>query len=102
MTTSEGYQSRQPNRPGRYTYIAGATTTLVQSGKGILKRICVNTPVASQTIKLYDGLTAVNLFATLTHAATAPAPYTQHFEAQFNTGLTVVTSGADDVTVVWE
>lgn len=85
------------------TYIATGTTTLVQTGNGVLHTITVNTIVASATIKLYDGISAVNPFAFITLPATITGdnPVTLVYDVPFTSGLTIVTSGATDVTVTW-
>ena len=82
------------------TNILSATTTLVKTGAGQLHKIVVGTH-ATGTIKLYDGLTAVNIFANIASTDSA-APISLAFDCQFSTGLTVVTSSSVDITVVYE
>lgn len=79
------------------------TTTTIKNGSGILHKIIVNTQVASATIKLYNGTTAVNIFATITlpSTITGDQPFTLHYDLWFSTGLTIVTSGATDITIVY-
>lgn len=84
--------------------IAGAATYTVASGKGYLHGITVNKAVASGVITVYDNTTnSGTKIATITHPATLL--HTQisldYFKARFGTGLTVVTSAADDITVVY-
>ncbi len=83
-----------------YKNITTGTTTLVASGSGELNRIILNT-AANGTIKLYDGLTAVNIFASIS-VSSSDLPTVWDFNLQFNTGLTIVTSAATDITVVYE
>ncbi len=83
-----------------YKNITTATTTLCASGAGELKRIVLNT-AANGTVKLYDGLTAVNIFASIT-VSSSDIPTVWEFGTQFNTGLTIVTSAATDITVIYE
>lgn len=83
-----------------YKNITTATTTLCAIGAGELKRITLNT-AANGTVKLYDGVTAVNIFASIT-VSSSDIPTVWEFDLQFNTGLTIVTSAATDITVVFE
>lgn len=87
----------------KYAYIAGATTTQVKTGPGELIAIVLNKPVASSTIGLIDNTagTTVNI-GTITNT-TEVKPYTvQYSGIHFSTGLRIVTSGADDITVVYK
>ncbi len=83
-----------------YKNITSATTTLCAVGAGALKRIILNT-AANGTVKLYDGITAVNIFASIT-VSSSDIPTVWEFGTQFNTGLTIVTSASTDITVVYE
>ncbi len=83
-----------------YKYITTATTTLTKIGTGQLHRIALNT-AANGTIKLYDGLTAVNEFASIAVSST-DTPVTWEFDVQFNVGLTIVTSAAFNITAIFE
>lgn len=87
---------------------AAATNTLVNRPAKLYK-IIVNKPVASSTITIYDSLTASGTkVGTITH----PASLSQQYEVfdygtdgegglELETGLTIVTSGADDITVIY-
>ncbi len=75
-----------------------ATTTIVKSGAGLLHTVCVNTCVASATVKLYDALSASGTPRTITCGATAQAMPCQVYDTTFSVGLTAVTSGATDVS----
>jgi hypothetical protein len=83
-------------------YIAGAATTQVKTGRGRLRRIVLNKPVASSTIGLIDGTagTTVNI-GTITNT-TDVKPYYLEYNIEFHAGLRIVTSGADDITVVYD
>lgn len=90
--------------PWAKTNITTGTTTLVKTGAGVLHAILLGTPVASATIKLYDGLTAVNIFSTMTLGSviTGDQPvFLGPLDIAFSTGLTIVTSGATDLTAIW-
>lgn len=80
--------------------IAGATTSTVKTGAGIFRRVVVNKGVAAATITVYDNTSAASpIIATITLDATTPREL--NFDAAFSTGLTVVTSGATDITVIF-
>lgn len=84
-----------------FSEITSATTTLINSGAGILHSVNVNTCVAAATIKIYNALTATGTPITITCGATAAALPTLVYDDYFGTGITVVTSGATDVTVTY-
>jgi len=87
------------DRTFNYTNISTATTTLVKSGTGILHTITVNTTAAA-TITIYDSLTASgNKIATIAASPAIGSDF--QYDVAFNTGLTVVTAGASDITVAW-
>jgi hypothetical protein len=85
-----------------YDNITTATTTIVKSGSGSFHALTINAYVASATITIYD-----NTVATGTKIATIPLPATVTgdlpttitYDVAFSTGLTIVTSGATDITV---
>jgi len=91
------------DRVGQYKNIAGAATTVIRTGAGILERIVINKSVASSVITVYDNTAASgNKIATITEPATPAADNnTLEYGCAFTTGLTVVTDSADDITVVW-
>lgn len=78
-----------------------ATFAAIKSGPGILHTICVNTPAATETITIYDSLTATGTkIATLTSFASAPGCFL--YDANFTVGLTIVTAtAAGDITISW-
>jgi hypothetical protein len=79
-----------------------ATFAALKSGPGVLHTICVNTPAATETITVYDSLTATGTkIATLTEFASTNPCLT--YDANFTTGLTIVTAtAAGDITVTWQ
>lgn len=89
---------------GQSKNIAGAATTVVKTGPGALIVLLINKAVASGVITIYDGVDATGTkIATITNPATLLAsqcvmPYFVHFL----TGLTIVTSAADDITVSYQ
>ena len=84
--------------------IAGAATTVVKASPGVLVAINVNKAVASGVITVYDNASA----ASGTKVATITNPGTLlHSQIVFplgcrmSNGIVVVTSQADDLTVVY-
>jgi hypothetical protein len=89
------------NEAGKVAYITTATTTQVKGGRGVLKRIIVNTPVSTGTIGLIDGTagTTVNIGQIVSTADLKP--YFIDFDIQFSSGLRIVTTQTQDITVVY-
>ncbi len=82
---------------GKHRNITTATTTVVKTGQGVLVSIVPNATTTG-TITLYDNTAASGtLIATIAAGKTTAIPYL----TQFVTGLTVVTSAADNITVVY-
>ena len=83
--------------------IAGAATTVVKNGIGVLKRIIVNKAVASGVINIYDNTAGSGTkIGTITNPAVLlHSQISLEFDCKFSTGLTIVTSAADDITVVY-
>lgn len=88
----------------RYTFtnITSAATTVVKASAGFLHALTINTLVAAATITLYDNTSgaapAIGLI-TLPAAGAGDMPCTLPYNVSFATGLTIVTSGATDITV---
>ena len=90
------------DRASQYKYIAGAATTQVKIGRGRLRRITLNKPVASSTITLIDGTSGTTANMGIITNTTDVKPYELQYNTIFMNGLRIVTSGADDITVVYE
>lgn len=82
-----------------FNNITTNTTTTVKSGAGTLHRIVVNNPGTTATLTLYDSLTASG--TKIGTIAVGSAPGTIAYEAFFSTGLTIVSTGAPDITAVY-
>lgn len=83
-------------------HIGGATTTLVKNGKGVLGSIVVNRATTNQTVTVYDGITAQgSVVGIVTHGASPLSGNTIPLGCKMEHGITVVTSGADDLTVLY-
>jgi hypothetical protein len=79
-----------------YTNITTATTTTARSGPGILHAYCVNT--VGTTLVLWDSLTASGAkIASIT--TTALGCFVM--DVNFRIGLTAVTVGTGDITLLW-
>lgn len=85
--------------PLNYTNISSATTTVVKSGRGNVARIVINTSAAG-AITVYDNTSAAG--TKIATFASSVAAGTYEFGCKFNTGLTIVTAAASDLTVIWE
>lgn len=84
-----------------YKNITTGATTVVKTGGGILHTLTVNKGVATGTISIYDALSATNPIGIITFGAAllGDPPITATYDVDFVTGLTIVTSGATDITV---
>ena len=85
--------------------IAGAATTVVKSGAGTLIRIINNKPIATGVITIYDNTAASGTkIGTITNPAALlqEGPLQADYNVRFGTGLTIVTSAADDITVIYK
>lgn len=79
--------------------ITTATTTVVLRGRGILKRIVFNSPT-NNLVVIYDNIVAFGKkIATIDPSATTD-PFYIDYDVEFFTGLTVVTEGTPDLTVI--
>jgi hypothetical protein len=82
--------------------ISTATTTVVKTGVGMLHSIVVNKHVATGVITIYDNTAASGTkLATITTGAAllSDPPLDAIYDISFTTGLTIVTSQAEDITV---
>jgi hypothetical protein len=84
--------------PYKYNHIAGAATTTVKTGVGILHTISLNTP-ATGTISIFDNTAGSGTTIAIINATTSVVPTTLDYDVGFNTGLTIVSSASQDITV---
>lgn len=84
----------------QYLNITGQATTLVRTGNGLLHTVCFNKPTATETIAIYDGVSAAGtLIGTITVPA-SPQPGCLTYDVAYGAGLTFVTATASsDITV---
>jgi hypothetical protein len=88
-----------------YLNIVGAATTVVKGYPGKLVRIVNNKKVANGVITIYDNASAASgtKIGTITNPATLlESAQGYEYGCNFNNGLTIVTSAADDLTVVFK
>jgi len=84
------------------------TTTVVDTGAGILRRVVIPTPVANATVKVYDHGSAASgtvLLDTVTMPGTllSSGPVTVELGVDYALGIVVVTGGATmPITVVYD
>lgn len=89
----------------QFTNIAGAATTVVRAAEAVFKRIICNKAVLSGVITIYDHASAASgtKLATITHPGTLlQNQYVLEYDAHMANGIVVVTSAADDITIVWD
>ncbi len=86
------------------TNMTTATTTTIKSGAGLLHAIIVNKAIAAATISLFDNTagsgTSLGVI-TFGAALLTDPPLNAIYDVSFSTGLTVTTSGATNITLVW-
>lgn len=87
-----------------FVNITTATTTVVKKGFGRLKSVIVNKPVANAVITIYNNTEASGAkIGTITLPATLLQDVENlNYDCEFSTGLTIVTSAATDITVVYQ
>jgi len=85
-----------------YRNLTTAATSVLKSSQGVLHSVCVNNPSGSDTVTIYDN-TAASGTKIATLALTTSSPTGCYvYDATFNTGLTVVKSGTNDITVNYQ
>lgn len=83
-----------------YRYISTATTTVVKSGAGFLHSIILSGGVNTGTITIYDNTSASGtIIGVIDNDGDNE---TVIYDCKFTTGLTVVTSTAKKLTVVYK
>lgn len=106
-TSAQAVSYFPPLDPPSYlnAHITTATTTLVKTGPGTLRSICVNTVATPGTITIDDALTATTpTYGVITSPTTVTGvdPFCQTYNISFFTGLTIVTTGTQDITVNYQ
>ena len=83
---------------GKYNYISSGTTTVVKSSPGAVLSIVLGNSTAG-TVTVYDNTAASGNIVAKFNASTSPFSFS--VGAICNTGITVVTTASDQVTVVY-
>lgn len=83
--------------------ITAAATTVVKAGPGQLFAINLQNMAAASTMTVFDNTAGSGtVIATFTQGAAAQvSPVTLFYDLKFNIGLTVVTTGTNDLTVTF-
>ena len=106
LRTSSICRFGQLSTESTYKFISSPTTTICKYSPGRLHRIVLNDPDgAAQNITIYDSTGgATNTIAALKvpNIDNAVASVTVEFDCPFHTGLTIVTSASNGVTVIYE
>lgn len=89
---------------GSFSHISTATTTTVKSGAGILKSVCYNTKNANgDTMTMYDNTAGSGtVIGVFTSSGQSNVGACASYNLKFATGLTMVTTGTSDYTVVYQ
>ena len=89
--------------------ITAAATTTVKATAGILRRVIVGTGVTSATVKLFNiagascsGTPGSGAAGVITLPSTLTNPFSLEFNQVFGAGICVVTSGATNITVIFD
>lgn len=83
-----------------FSNISTSTTTTVKSGSGSLRGVTVNTKGAvASTVTIYDNTAGSGTKIGIIDSLNLSGQFL--FDVAFATGLTVVTTGAPDITVVY-
>ena len=88
----------------KFTNVAGAATTVISGAPATLVAIVCNKAVLSGVITIYDNATTNSgtKVGTITHPATLlQNQYVLPYGADMANGIVVVTSAADDITVIY-
>lgn len=93
----QGYLLQQPTS----AHISSATTSVLKYAGGYLHRITLNNPT-NNAITIYDNTAASGTVIGIINPGASSTPVTLDYGLPFSTGLTIVTAGTPDLTVVYE
>lgn len=87
----------------RFKNTTTATTTVVKTGAGTLRSIVVGNPSAGGTISIFDNTAGSGTsIGIINIPGTTNSPFRLDYGLEFTTGLTIVTSAAVNVTVIFD
>lgn len=85
-----------------YKHIATNTTTLCKRGGGVLHSVIMNNPT-NNAVTIYDDIAAtVGTEIAIIDPDAGATPFTLDYHVPFNNGLTIVTAGTPDLTIIYE
>jgi hypothetical protein len=91
------------------TNITTAATTAVKGSAGVLRRLLIGTGVASATVKLFNvasgscsGTPGSGAAGVITLPSALSNPFSLELNQTFSAGICVVTSGATNLTVIFD
>ena len=87
----------------QYFHGTTAATTILKYGAGNLHRICIGDMVSGTSISVIDNVTGASpIISVITPGAKAVQPFVMEYNLPFSTGLTIVSTGTWDFTVIYE
>ena len=84
-----------------YARISTATTTILKYGAGMLHKIIVNNPT-NNAITVYNNSAASGDIIAIIDPDVSTTPFYLDYHVPFGTGLTIVTAGTADLTIIYE
>lgn len=84
-----------------YKHISTSATTVCKQGAGLLRNVIVNNPT-NATITIYDSNVASGTIIAIIDPDNGATPFDLTYGTQFSNGLTVVTAGTPDLTIIYE
>jgi len=102
--TDVSFVDQLGNHLGAYNYynVSTAGTVTLKTTSGVLHALCTNTLVNGATITVYDSLTAAApIILTMAPPNSSANLNCMVFDAQFSTGLTFVTVGTGNWTLLY-
>jgi hypothetical protein len=84
-----------------YKHISTATTTICKYGAGTLHSIAMNNPT-NNTVTIYDSTAGSGTVIAVINPGSAAVPFILTYNLDFYLGLTIVTAGTPDLTIVYE
>ncbi len=105
LSTSVVSYARMGEHTGRpsFKFLSGAATTTIKTGAGTLRRILFGVGGSSGTVTLWDNTAGSGTEIFVADLASNGGSIEFDFDIDFNTGLTVVTTGSTTaVLVIWE
>lgn len=108
-TTSVDIQSRfsvirrfgKEDSAPTYAHITTATTTILKYSMGKLHKVIVNNPT-NNPITIYDNSAASGAIIAVIDPDTSNVPFELEYDVAFQNGLTIVTAGTPDLTILYE